>query len=110
MKFTCSQQTMTKALNTVSKAVSNRTTLPVLKGILLEAKNDGKLVMSASDLEISIRKEIDAEIIEAGRTVVGSKLFSDIVRKLPNEEISVETIDDGTAVSYTHLHQERQFP
>ena len=96
MKFTCSQQTMTKALNTVSKAVSNRTTLPVLKGILLEAKNDGKLVMSASDLEISIRKEIDAEIIEAGSTVVGSKLFSDIVRKLPNEEISVETIDDGT--------------
>ena len=89
MKFTCSQQTMTKALNTVSKAVSNRTTLPVLKGILLEAKNDGKLVMSASDLEISIRKEIDAEIIEAGSTVVGSKLFSDIVRKLPNEEISV---------------------
>ena len=54
MKFTCSQQTMTKALNTVSKAVSNRTTLPVLKGILLEAKNDGKLVMSASDLEISL--------------------------------------------------------
>ncbi len=96
MKFTCSQQTMTKALNTVSKAVSNRTTLPVLKGILLEAKGNGKLVMSASDLEISIRKEIDAEIIEEGSAVVGSKLFSDIIRKLPNEEISVETMDDGT--------------
>ena len=57
MKFTCSQQTMSKALNTVSKAVSNRTTLPVLKGILIEAKADGSLIMSASDLEISIRKK-----------------------------------------------------
>ena len=83
-----------------SKAVSNRTTLPVLKGILLEAKNDGKLVMSASDLEISIRKEIDAEIIEAGSTVVGSKLFSDIVRKLPNEEISVCLL--YTSIIYHH--------
>ena len=60
MKFTCNQQTLTKALNTVSKAVSNRTTLPILKGILLEAKTDGKLIMTASDLEISIQKETEA--------------------------------------------------
>lgn len=96
MKFTCSQQTMTKALNTVSKAVSNRTTLPVLKGILLEAGADGKLIMSASDLEISIRKEIEADIIEEGSTVVGSKLFGDIIRKLPSGDITVETLENNT--------------
>ena len=88
MKFTCNQQTLTKALNTVSKAVSNRTTLPILKGILLEAKTDGKLIMTASDLEISIQKETEAYVEEEGSIVVISKLFGDIIRK---------------PVSYTHL-------
>ena len=81
MKFTCNQQTLTKALNTVSKAVSNRTTLPILKGILLEAKENGTLVLTASDLEISIQKEIEASVDVPGSAVVVSKLFGDIIRK-----------------------------
>ena len=47
MKFTCSQQTLTKALNTVSKAVSSRTTLPVLKGIMIQAEEDGSILLTA---------------------------------------------------------------
>lgn len=101
MKFTCSQQTMSKALNTVSKAVSNRTTLPVLKGILIEAKADGSLIMSASDLEISIRKKTNAFVEEEGSVVVGSKLFGDIIRKLPNEDISVSTSENGSVIIST---------
>ena len=93
MKFTCSQQTMSKALNTVSKAVSNRTTLPVLKGILIEAKADGSLIMSASDLEISIRKKTNALVEEEGSVVVGAKLFGDIIRKLPGKELEVEVAE-----------------
>ena len=96
MKFTCSQQTLSKALNTVSKAVSSRTTLPILKGIMIEAYPDGTIVMTASDLEISIRKRMTAEVQEEGSTVVGSKLFGDIIRKLPNEDISIETNDNNT--------------
>ena len=95
MKFNCSQQTLTKALNTVSKAVSTRTTLPVLKGILLEAKADGTLTLTASDLEISIRKKIKAEVEEEGSVVVQSKFFGDMIRKLPNEEIDIEETDDN---------------
>ena len=53
MKFTCNQQTLSKALNIVSKAVTSRTTIPILKGILLEAK-DGTLKLAASDLDLSI--------------------------------------------------------
>lgn len=90
MKFRCSQQALSKALNTVSKAVSNRTTLPVLKGILLNATSDGTLLITASDLEISIKKEIEASVEEEGSAVVISKLFCDIIRKLPNEEILIE--------------------
>lgn len=96
MKFTCNQQILAKALNTVSKAVTVRTTIPILKGILIEAEN-GKIKLSASDLDMSIEKTIDAVIEEEGSLVVSAKLFSDIVRKLPNETLMIETID-GTNV------------
>lgn len=94
MKFVCNQQTLARALNTVGKAVSTRTTLPILKGILIEAK-DGHLILSASDLEISIRKKIAADVIEEGAAVVPSRLFGDIIRKLPSEDITVEEADDN---------------
>ena len=102
MKFTCSQQILTKALNTVSKAVSTRTTLPILKGILLEAKADGTITLTASDLEISIQKKINASVEREGSVVVISKLFGDIIRKLPNEEISIEETDDNNIIIKTN--------
>lgn len=86
MKFTCSQHTLSKAL----KAVSAKTTIPVLKGILIKATEDGTLILSASDLELSIEKEIDVNVESGGSIVVFAKLFSDIIRKLPNEEILIE--------------------
>lgn len=95
MKFTCNQQTLAKALNTVSKAVSNRTTLPILKGILIQADQEGTLTLTASDLEISIQKTVSASVQEAGSSVVISKLFGDIIRKLPNEEIFIESDSDN---------------
>lgn len=94
MKFTCNQQSLSKALNTVSKAVTSRTTIPVLKGILLTANENGTLTLSASDLDLSIEKTIDVTVEEAGATVVLSKLFGDIVRKLPNEEVHIEEVEE----------------
>lgn len=102
MKFKCSQQTLAKALNTVSKAVSTRTTLPILKGILIEAKADGTLILTASDLEISIQKKIEAEVYQEGSVVVISKLFGDIIRKLPNEDISIEETEDKSILIKTN--------
>ncbi len=89
MKFRCNQQVLAKALNTVSKAVSNRTTLPVLKGILIQAK-ENTLTMTSSNLDISIRREIDGEVMEEGSCVVVYKLFNDIIRKLPNDDVIIE--------------------
>lgn len=88
MKFTCNQQTLSKALNTVSKAVTSRTTIPILKGILLNV-TDNNLILSASDLDLSIEKKIEVSVEEEGSIVVSAKLFSDIIRKLPNEEIEI---------------------
>ena len=89
MKFRCSQQVISKAINTVSIAVSNRTTLPVLKGILMIVE-DGEVTLTASDLDISITTKFDAEVEETGSAVVMAKLFGDIIRKLPDESITVE--------------------
>lgn len=97
MKFTCKQQVLSKALNTVSKAVTSRTTIPILKGILLKA-NQGILTVSASDLDLSIEKTIDVSVEEEGAIVLSAKLFSDIVRKLPNENIEIEEKQDHTVV------------
>lgn len=90
MRFSCNQQTLTKALNIVSKAVTIRTTIPILKGILLRVDNNGILTMSASDLDISIEKKIKVDNSEPGEIVVLSKLFGDIIRKLPDGDIYIE--------------------
>ena len=101
MKFTCNQQTLAKALNTVSKAVSNRTTIPILKGIQICAEESGKLTLTASDLEISIKKEIEADVTEPGAFVVMAKLFGDIIRKLPNEDILISEESEGSVLIKT---------
>ncbi len=93
MKFSCNQQTLTKALNIVSKAVTIRTTIPILKGILLNVDDNGILTMSASDLDLSIEKKIKVDNSTSGSIVVLSKLFGDIIRKLPDETITIEEND-----------------
>ena len=97
MKFICQQQNLIKALNIVSKAVSVRTTIPVLKGIMLKAESE-KLTMSASDLDLSIQDTVEAEVSESGSVIVMARLFSDIVRKLPGEEVQVEFNDEKNVI------------
>ncbi len=100
MKFTCSQQELSKALGTVSRAVSSRTTLPVLKGILITAEND-TVILTASNLDLSIRREIDAVVEEPGAAVAGAKLFGDIIRKLPGESIRITAEAEGSMTIQT---------
>lgn len=99
MKFTCLQSDLSKALTIVSKAVTSRTTIPILKGILLEVSTDGYLKMSASDLDITIENKISVEKTEPGSIVIGSKLFGDIIRKLPNADVTVSTENDNVTIS-----------
>ena len=97
MKFKCSQSMLAKALNIVSKAVTSRTTIPILKGILLEVSENGTLKMSASDLDITIEETLNIEDAVPGSVVVQSKLFGDIIRKLPNADVTV-SLEDGNVV------------
>ena len=90
MKFTCSQAALLRAVNTCLKAVSARTTIPILKGILITVEN-GRATMTSSDLNMSIETSFDVQNYVNGSSVVPAKLLGDIVRKLPNSLINIDT-------------------
>ncbi len=90
MKIICQQQSLSKALNIVSKGVTNRTTIPILKGILLEIEDHETLKLTASDLDLTIETKTEIKADEIGSIVVYSKLFTEIIKKLPHGEIEIE--------------------
>lgn len=79
--------------------MSSRSTLPILSGILIETTEQGMLVFQATDLEISIKHTVSANIESAGRTVVPGKLFSDIVKSLPDASIELDAQQDMARIS-----------
>ena len=83
MKLTCSKDLLLQYINIVNKAVSNRTTLPILECILLTANERG-FIMTGNDLEIGIRTApIEAEIQEAGEVAIEARIFNEIVEDFP---------------------------
>ena len=94
MKLTCSQDLLLQYINIVNKAVSNRTTLPILECILLTANERG-FIMTGNDLEIGIRTApIEAEIQESGEVAIEARIFNEIVRRLNGESVTIATDED----------------
>ena len=98
MKFACTQLSLSKALMTVDKAVSNRTTNPLLKGFLLNVKNQ-RLYITASDIDLTIETSIEVQTDSEGAVVVNAKLFEDIIRKLPSSIVKIEEIAGKLIIS-----------
>ena len=94
MKITCKQQDLSRGLSAVSHAVSNRSTLPILSNILL-ATDQGRLKLSATNLEIGINCWVDAQIQEEGSTTVPAKLLTDLISRLPQAPVDL-SVADGT--------------
>ena len=88
MQFTCSTSKLIEALQIATKALANRTTNQILEGVLIETDMD-QLMLTCSDERITIVTRIPAEISDAGRGVVPGKLFSEIVRRLPDETVDI---------------------
>ena len=86
MKVTLLQENLARGLGTVSKAVSPRSTLPVLANILI-ASDEGRLRLSATNLEMGITCWIPARIEEEGSTTVPARTFSDLVSTLPGDQV-----------------------
>lgn len=103
MKIICTKSDLVHAVSIVSKAVSNNTTLPILKCILIEAST-GNIKLTANDMELGIETTIDGQIHQPGKIAIEAKLFSEIVRKLPDNDITIETDDQYKATITCEKH------
>ena len=92
MKLICSKSNLLYGVNTVSKAVPTRTTMAILECILIDASSN-EIKLTANDMELGIETVIDGTIEENGIIALDAKIFSDIVRKLPDNDVVIETDD-----------------
>ncbi len=115
MKIIVEQNKLAKALNIVLKAISTRTTIEILKCIYIDAR-DNAITLISNDLNIGIEIAIDAEVIEAGKAAIDGRIFSEIIKKLPSEQIEINKTNNDVHISCLnsdfHLtsHDPAEFP
>ncbi|MBU3805778.1 MAG: DNA polymerase III subunit beta [Candidatus Fournierella pullistercoris] len=96
MNIICDKSLLSAAIDGVSKAVSPRSPIPALEGILLKAEGF-QLTLTGYDLEMSITTTIEANVRQSGEMVLSAKLLGDMVRRLPSGEITICTNESGNA-------------
>jgi len=99
MKATFLTSELVQAVTNVQRAVSTKSTIPALKGILIKT-GENCAVLCGYDLSFGIRTQISAEIVEEGEIVLSAKLFGEIVRCMPEQYITIET--DEKLITYIH--------
>ena len=92
MKFSCEKALLQSAISMTSRAVSPKSSIPALEGILLEAGS--RLCLTGYNLEIGIRTFVPAEVKEPGSLVLSARLFGDIIRKLPDDVVTFSSEKD----------------
>ena len=98
MKIICKQEKLIKALNIVSRAVSQTSPLPITRGILIKAEGGTQASLQATDIQISITTKTEALVNEPGGVVVVARPFIDLIRKLPPGDVLIAT-DEKNKVS-----------
>ena len=98
MRITCKQQDLSRGLSIVGHAVSSRSTLPILANILL-ATDQGRLKLSATNLEIGINCWVDAEIHQEGSTTIPAKTFSELIASLTQGQVDLIIPADSHSVN-----------
>ena len=96
MKFTCEKTALVNAISIASRTVAQKSTIPALEGIYIRA--GVKLTLSGYNLETGITISVDANIEETGACIMPSRLFFDIIRKLPDDTVSI-SVDSSFKVS-----------
>lgn len=90
MKIVCKKTNLLNGVQIVSKAVPSKTTMSILECILIDVRN-GEIKLAANDMELGIETRIEGEVIEKGMIALDAKIFLEIVRKLPDSNIKIET-------------------
>jgi DNA polymerase-3 subunit beta len=96
MKFSIEEDQILEALQKVQSIVGQRTTLPILSNVLLEAGN-GRLTLTTTDMEVSVRTSIEADIQRDGATTLPARRFFSICRDLPNHQVEISVSNDDVA-------------
>jgi len=117
MKVVCRRDELTQKLAIVSRAVSTRASVQILSGVLLRAEG-GRLNLAATDMELSLRSSVNAQVEGEGAVVVPGRLLVDLVRLLPAEEVTFEHRPDEGVVRVTcgpssaslHTYAAEDFP
>src|SRR5262245_40644876 len=117
VKITCSKDALTRALAVVGRAVSNRATVQVLSGVLLRG-GEGQLELAATDMELSLRLTVEAEVEGQGAVVAPGRLLVDLARLLPDSEVVLEhrpeqgvlEVTSGSAAYKLNTYSAEDFP
>jgi DNA polymerase-3 subunit beta len=117
IKVVCSRDELVQKLSVVSRAVSTRTTVLVLGGVLIRAEN-GRLHLSATDMELSLRTSFEAQVDAEGGVVVPGRMLVELARLLPDDEVQIEhraeegvvRVDSGSYSSRLHTYNVEDFP
>lgn len=99
MKIICSKSNLLKGVSIVSKAVPSKTTMPILECILIDATTD-IIKLTANDMELGIETIIEGDILKRGLIAIDARIFSEIVRKLPDNEVVIE-VDENLQTTIT---------
>lgn len=95
MIFICEKQKLQEGISIVQKAITGKSTMSVLEGIYINANKEG-LTLIGSDMDVSIESKVEADVINEGSIVIDAKIFGEIIRKLPNSDIKIETLENDT--------------
>jgi DNA polymerase III subunit beta len=117
MKVTCAREELTQKLGVVSRGISTRTAVQILGGVLLTA-SAGRLELAATDMELSLRASLDADVEDEGAVVVPGRLLVELARLLPESEVSLEQkaeegvvrLVSGAFESRLHTYTAEDFP
>lgn len=91
MQFSCEKSTLQEAITTASRAVSNKSSVALLEGLLITADATGGLTLCGYNMSMGVRVTVQATVSEPGSAVLNARLFGDMIRKLPDDTIYVET-------------------
>lgn len=96
MKIICTKPDLLSGVNIVLKAIPSRTTMTILECILIDASAN-EIKLTANDMELGIETSVKGEIEQRGKIAIDAKIFSDIIRKLPDSEVTIETDENFVA-------------
>lgn len=96
MKIICNKSNLVEGVNIALKAVPSKSTMSILECLIIEVKND-TIKLIANDMELGIETFVTGNILETGTIAINAKLFSEIIRKLPDSNVTIETDDNHLA-------------